>query len=116
MVGGFASYRRHLIPLGAAAARVRSEYEIPGSRAARSFLLAAMLWPARMGQMTWRVMRYGQRQRMRFVVLLPGIVAGLMLWNWGFLRYLREPNMLDLQPEVDRDAVAASEMKDRVGR
>jgi hypothetical protein len=106
MARGFASYYRHLLPLGVAAAKVRSEYAMQGSKATSSIFLAMFLWVARILQMSWRVLRYNPRRGLSYFMLLPGILIGLIFWNLGFLRYLRNPGMLDLEPEIDGVALA----------
>jgi len=108
MVGGFPAFRRHLVPLGAAAARIRRAYRLTGSRAAANPVLACGLWLARFGQIGLRVLRYGRGQRLLFCYLTPGILLGLFLWNWGFLRYLLDGKALVLEPEVDGRALESS--------
>lgn len=107
MAGGFASYRRHLLPLGAAAAGIRRIFRLPGSRAATNPLLAPGLWLARLGQISLRVFRYGGGHRLQFLFLLPGILTGLLVWNWGFVRFLLTDDTPDLEPHVDPAALTA---------
>jgi len=105
MVGGLPAFRRHLVPLGAAAARIRKTYRLSGSTAAANPVLASGLWLARIGQIGLRVIRHGRGRRLLSCILAPGILLGLLIWNWGFLRYLLHGKAPDLDPEVDGRAL-----------
>lgn len=115
MVGGFSSFCRHLVPLGSAAARVRSAYDLVGSEATTTPLLAVGLWLARLGQIGYRVLRYGRGHRLQVLGLVPGLVVGLLIWNWGFMRYLLSGSSPILEPELDGKFIqAGADQKDEL--
>jgi hypothetical protein len=106
MVSGFAPFRRHLRPLGAAAAQVRKRFKLTGSRAAANPLLASGLWLARLGQIALRVSRHGRGERLQSIALIPGILLGLLIWNWSFLRNRLSEHEITMDPEVDAKVLA----------
>ncbi len=80
----------HLVWLGRWSARCRRRVPLRGSAAAHIWPLAPGLWVARLGLVYARVLRWGKGQRLLFLALAPGIILGLLVWNFGFLRGLAE--------------------------
>jgi glycosyltransferase involved in cell wall biosynthesis len=84
-IPGVHHFLTHLFWLGRWSARTRRRVRLRGSAATRVWPLALGLWLARLGLVYTRVLRWGRGQRLRFLVLAPGIVLGVLVWNGGFL-------------------------------
>lgn len=84
-IPGLRHFLAHLFWLGRWSARCRRQVRLRGSAATRVWPLALGLWIARLGLVYTRVLRWGRGQRLRFLVLAPGIVLGVLVWNGGFL-------------------------------
>jgi GT2 family glycosyltransferase len=84
-IPGLRHFLTHLFWLGRWSARCRRRVRLRGSAATRVWPLALGLWLARLCLVYTRVLRWGRGQRLRFLVLAPGIVLGVLVWNGGFL-------------------------------
>jgi GT2 family glycosyltransferase len=84
---------RHLFHYGRYSARVRRDHpNLPGASAIHWPVLAPGIYLARAVQITGRVMRAKRAPKMQFIVHLPGILAGLAAWSFGFAREAFQPN------------------------
>lgn len=83
-VAGFRHCMKHSFTIGSGSARVRTIADLPGGFAVRYKALVPVLWPARMAQTTWRVLRYGRGHWGQFVVHSPGVILSLAAWTVGF--------------------------------
>lgn len=75
----------HQWRLGRTAARARGMRSMPGSFFARSRPLAALLFPARSVRLLIWQAREGWRGMAEFLLLLPLLLGGLMVWTAGFV-------------------------------
>lgn len=85
---GLGRYLRHQTNLGRWSATVRRSLPLPGAWVVKAWPLAPFVWIARLGLFAKRVVPGGVRSIVLFLFLLPGIVAGLIAWNIGFLKGL----------------------------
>jgi GT2 family glycosyltransferase len=89
-ISGLRHCLSHLVWLGRWSARCRRRVRLRGSAAVNFWPLALGLWLAKLGLVYARVFRWGKGRRLLFLALAPGIVLGLLAWNFGFLRGLGE--------------------------
>lgn len=82
---GIRNFFPHLIWLGRWSAICRKEKHLRGALTVKFWPFAATLWVARLMLIYYRCWRWGKGFRLRIFALVPGIVAGLLAWNLGYL-------------------------------
>ncbi|HEX9789933.1 MAG TPA: glycosyltransferase [Kiloniellales bacterium] len=100
-ISGFRHFAVHLYGLGRHSALARRAAPIRGRLAIRFWPLALGLFVSKFADTYGRALRWGQGQRWQFVVLAPGVLLGLMIWNAGLIAALRAT-----VPPIDRDQAA----------
>jgi len=85
-ISGFHHFRRHLISYGMWSAISRKIMPLKGRITIRIWPLAFFLWLLRFSIICGRALAGGAGNRMRFLVLLPGIFFGLLIWNAGYIK------------------------------
>ncbi len=83
-VPGFRHFRFHLLWLGQWGGRSRKTWKLPLDVAARVPAANALLWAARFGLISYRVLRWGRGYRLLWLALIPGLLLGVIILHFGF--------------------------------
>jgi glycosyltransferase involved in cell wall biosynthesis len=86
---GIRHFLGHQYKLGLWSAVCRRVLPLRGHLAARFWPLAPALWLGRLYLIVTRLWRKGAIELLKALLLLPGIVLGLLVWNVGFIKGLQ---------------------------
>jgi glycosyltransferase involved in cell wall biosynthesis len=82
---GFRHCLTHLHRMGYWSGFCRRLYPLRGAKWMRWWTLGSLLWIGRFLLVSYRFLRWGRGERLRFLAASPGILVGLLAWNVGFV-------------------------------